>query len=414
MSFQQNYLDLKSKMKKSNLVKESEVAFVKPPKPSYADEWASRGLTLIENKFGYVFMKKQTYPFSYLHGTYTFEESKESIKQWMRKKVDHPLSPSKPKLMFFDTETTGLKGAGTYIFLSGQLEILSDRVELHQYVMANHDNEAAFLYETGLWKNDHTVVSYNGKSFDWPQLQTRWVFHRSVLPPLPDIRQLDLLHSSRRIWKNALERFPLTEMEKQVIGFVRKDDIPGHLAPMIYLDAIKSGYVDTLMKVLKHNEWDLLSLISLYGFSTDLLLREKSLQDGTITATNIGKWFYDLQDYVTSKEHFEEIGKDHSKEEAAIANYYLGLQFKKEKQYVEAISYFRQSINYLETKQRLDAWKQLAILLEHKFFHYNEVNELCEKAIQYIEETTNIKQSMKTKLRLEWVKRKARVNRKQK
>ena len=62
----------------------------------------------------------------------------------------------------------------------------------------------------------------------------------------------------RRIWKDELERFKLNQVEEENLDLYEKDDIPGHLAPIIYLDAVKSGDPDALMKVLKHNEWDIL------------------------------------------------------------------------------------------------------------------------------------------------------------
>ena len=68
--------------------------------------------------------------------------------------------------------------------------------------------------------------------------------------------------------KMKLERFRLTTIEEEKLGFIREGDIPGHLAPIIYLDAVKSGRAELLMKVLKHNEWDILiSSCTLYSFN---------------------------------------------------------------------------------------------------------------------------------------------------
>ena len=70
------------------------------------------------------------------------------------------------RLVFFDTETTGLKGAGTLIFLLGFIEQKENMFILTQYLLPGPDHESAFLYASGLWKHNLNLVTYNGKSFD--------------------------------------------------------------------------------------------------------------------------------------------------------------------------------------------------------------------------------------------------------
>ena len=71
-----------------------------------------------------------------------------------------------------------------------------------------------------------------------------------------------------------MDTFKLTAVEEEQLGFFREGDIPGHMAPIIYQDAVKNGRAELLMKVLLHNEWDILSLVTLYIRSTDLLLKD--------------------------------------------------------------------------------------------------------------------------------------------
>ena len=101
-----------------------------------------------------------------------------------------------------------------------------------------------------------------------------------------------------------MERFKLKQLEEQKLGFVRENDIPGHLAPIIYFDAVKHGDATNLMKVLKHNEWDILSLVTLYILSVKLL-KEKEVLESSITYTNIGKWFRDLKSVDASIDWFQ-------------------------------------------------------------------------------------------------------------
>ena len=145
--------------------------------------------------------------------------------------------------------------------------------KLTQYLLPGPDHECAFLYASGLWEHTLNLVTYNGKSFDLPQVETRWTMNRNTLPPLATHSHIDLLHGSRRIWKEEMDSFRLVTIEEKKIGFFREGDIPGYLAPIIYQDAVKSGRIDSLNEGLKHNEWDILSLVALYIESTDLSLK---------------------------------------------------------------------------------------------------------------------------------------------
>ncbi len=222
------------------------------------------------------------------------------------------------------------------------------------------------------------MITYNGKSFDWPQLETRWTLHQKTLPKLRSQRQIDLLHSSKRLWKNDMERLKLKSVEEEKLGFSRKGDIPGHLAPIIYLDAVKSGVPDALMKVLHHNEWDLLSLITLYSHSTYLLF-EQDQEESAKTFTNIGKWYGDLRESTQSVRVLEKVTSKFDALEAGHAQYYLAIQHKKNKRYSEAIDSFVASLHFVEARTKLHALEQLAILYEHQMKDY-------EQALYYTQE----------------------------
>ena len=111
-------------------------------------------------------------------------------------------------------------------------------------------------------------MTYNGKSFDWPQVKTRHTLVRDHVPKLPPFGHFDLYHAARRLWKHRLERLKLAVVEEEILGIHRKDDIPGYLAPMIYFDFVESGQPDGMLGILKHNENDILSLVTLYTHLT--------------------------------------------------------------------------------------------------------------------------------------------------
>ena len=86
--------------------------------------------------------------------------------------------------LFFDTETTGLAGgAGTYIFLLGLGFFTDDSFCIRQYFMSDYHEEEALLWAVNqLFVRDFKLlVSYNGKSYDYPLMQTRFIMARLPL-----------------------------------------------------------------------------------------------------------------------------------------------------------------------------------------------------------------------------------------
>ena len=68
---------------------------------------------------------------------------------------------------------------------------------------------AYFLTEAG----KRVLVTFNGKSFDWPLLETRYRMTRTAMTESPAVH-LDLLHPSRQLWRLRLKSVALGELEK--------------------------------------------------------------------------------------------------------------------------------------------------------------------------------------------------------
>ena len=386
--------------------------FSKPEKPSYVAQWQEAGLEVIENDFGILFKREVCYPLDYQHGIYKLGELFDVLARWSTQEADHPFAMTDDEtIVFFDTETTGLKGAGTHIFLLGFLEAKEEQFVLTQYVLADPSNEAALLFESKLWQRLITIVSYNGKSFDWPQLEVRWTLNQQHIPKLKHQRQVDLLHSTKRLWKDDLSRMKLTQVEQEKLGFIRKGDIPGHLAPIIYFDAVKSGDATTLMKVLVHNEWDLLSLITLYVHSSQLLWQQVDEESAT-TFTNIGKWFGDLKQRQTSAEILKKVTENFNTNEAGFAHYYLAFELKRAKDYPLAIEAFHTALPALPLTKQLRAYEQLAILYEHHLKDYEKAYIFSEVGKELVQTLTFAKFEQQQKQLQNWEKRLFRLQRK--
>jgi len=170
------------------------------------------------------------------------------------------------RLLFLDTETTGLNGgAGTVAFEIGLGWIERRGMVIRQYVMRDYHEEAAMLNEIAvLFGRFDTVVSFNGKSFDLPLLESRMTMNRIRLP-VTTWPQFDLLHAARRVYKLRLGRCNLARLEEVVFGQIRQDDLPGALVPQRYFDYLKTKEFALLEDVLAHNKQDIQSLAELTG-----------------------------------------------------------------------------------------------------------------------------------------------------
>jgi uncharacterized protein YprB with RNaseH-like and TPR domain len=414
MSYESKMMEMKKLLKKKAPQAEVKTEIPKreaPPSPPYEKRWLSAGLTKEENEFGIVYKRTVVYEPHHQHGNYTLSGLLDTVERWRESKEIHPLAPDFTRpLVFFDTETTGLKGAGTLIFLMGFIEYTEETFTLTQYVLPGPDHEAAFLYATNLWKTPMSIVMYNGKSFDMPQVQTRWTMNRNVLPQLLKHTEIDLLHGSKRIWKNEMDTFKLTAVEEEQLGFFREGDIPGHMAPIIYQDAVKNGRAEVLMKVLLHNEWDILSLVTLYIRSTDLLLQGEELSSAN-AQTNIGKWYTDLKSFSRSKDVLMDVIAEYGVAEPR-AHFHIGFLLKKEGRYSEAIESFDIAASGLAGREKVIALEELAKLFEHKLKEPEKALHYTKEAICHLEREVDISDTFKVRMGNEFTHREIRLKKK--
>jgi uncharacterized protein YprB with RNaseH-like and TPR domain len=172
-------------------------------------------------------------------------------------------APARPPFLFFDLETTGLSGgAGTLAFLVGCGSFDADgSFVTRQLLMTQYADERAVLETVaGEFERAGALVSFNGKSFDAPLLETRFLFHRLPWAGL-DLPHVDVLHPARRFWKEG--SCSLQTLERQIVGMRRVGDVPGFEIPARYFQFVRSGEARPLAAVLEHNRLDLLTLAAL-------------------------------------------------------------------------------------------------------------------------------------------------------
>jgi len=189
-------------------------------------------------------------------------------------------------LFFVDLETTGLAGgAGTYAFLVGcawfeppspsaSASQVSGCLRVRQFFLSSFAAERAMLEALAeVADAGGTVVTYNGKSFDVPLIETRFAFHR-MDTPFAGMPHIDMLHPARRLWRNdedGLASCRLSLLERALCGHVRDGDVPGMEIPARYFHYVRSGDARPLSAVLEHNRLDLLSLAIVTARAAQLL-----------------------------------------------------------------------------------------------------------------------------------------------
>jgi len=169
------------------------------------------------------------------------------------------------RAVFLDTETTGLgMGAGTYVFLVGAGYLDGNDFRVKQFFLTGPGHEIAVLLVLSEFLSGFsTVVTFNGKAFDLPLLENRYIRYRQT-PPFADPPHIDLLHPARRIWKRRLESCALSSLEAQILGLARThQDVPGWEIPSRYFRYQRSGDSRELEGVFYHNLQDILSLAAL-------------------------------------------------------------------------------------------------------------------------------------------------------
>ena len=245
------------------------------------------------------------------------------------------------KLLFLDTETTGLSGgAGTVAFEIGVGWIESRGMVIRQYVMRDYGEEAAMLAEIArLFEGRDAVVTFNGKSFDLPLLESRMIMQR-IRARVTEMPHFDLLHACRRVYKLRLGRCNLTALEAAVLGQEREDDLPGALVPERYFGYLKTGEFALLEDVLRHNLQDVQSLAELTGHLC-AVFRQPLLLEHPEDLFGVGRTLLRGGRVEQARRCFKILGKSSLSPQAHM---HLASSYKKEREWAQAIETYRTMI----------------------------------------------------------------------
>jgi len=280
-------------------------------------------------------------------------------------------------LVFIDAETTGLStGTGTFAFMLG-LGWFDNNNTFHvkQIFLPEPSCENTYLSAlTEELARFTTIVSFNGKSFDIPLIKTRYVLHTAP-SPFEDMAHIDLLHLARRVWRYRLASRKLGELENHILHFTRGEvELPGWMAPKLYLDYLKSKDAVPMKGMFYHNQIDIVSLAALLCVLENMAgLKTESPAE----LFALAEFFEHTGDIPGAKKAYEQVMSiDKDMEFAPQANYRLGLIHRRAGDWLNAISCWMQS-----AVSHPEACIELAKYYEHQTRDYNEAENWCKFAL---------------------------------
>ena len=363
----------------------------------------------ITSASGTFYRLRKVYGLTYLHGNQSLakipQRSLSPARFILRQTEDLPSAPE--SLLFLDTETTGLSGGvGTMAFLVGAGYFRDDSFVIEQIFARDFREErAALIYLKDLTSSFSALVSFNGKSFDWPLLVNRWIFNR-ITEPDHLKSHLDLLYLSRRLWRRTIGECTLSNIERKILNVRRQGDVPGYLVPQLYFEFLRTRDGGDLQKVFHHNRLDILSLVTLLALQLDIL--DGQAPDVPVDHVSLGKLFLQIKEEALSLSYLENSQEQIRQSEfLQEVNLFLAKLYKRQGELGKARSLWN---SIIATGQfQLEAYEELAKCYEHRDRDYKKALNLClaaKKRIRFLESMNRIPVAPAEKKRLEY-----RINR---
>ena len=279
------------------------------------------------------------------------------------------------KILYLDTETTGLGGSGTVAFLVGLGYLTDNGFEVHQFLMRDYPEEPYLLRHVaaGLGKFD-VLCTFNGTTFDVPLLEGRFLMNRMDRDCLA-MPHLDLLHMCRRLWKLRLGRCNLGRLEEVILGKPRQDDLPGSEVPQRYFTYLKTGQMSLLDDILKHNAQDIASLCVLLNHMADLYLHPEKIRFSE-DVYSMGRALEKMNRTENARKCYRLAGKGRMGDLASSA---LAVSYRRTGEREEAAEIWRQMIR--EGRGGTGPYVELAKYEEHIRRDYAAALSLTEQAM---------------------------------
>jgi uncharacterized protein len=283
--------------------------------------------------------------------------------------------------LFLDTETTGLAGGtGTYAFLVGIAWWEDGALAIEQFFLREYSEERALLFAVRERIAERPVlVTFNGKSFDWPLLETRYRMSRKISVPTPRAH-LDFLHPARNLWRLCLGSVRLSELERHVLGWDRGADLLSGLIPKIYFDYLRGGPPEPLIPVLNHNQMDLRGLAALSSRILSLLGDAENLGQDGLELFGVSRICEKRGERARARKLYEQsISSILPTETDRAARRSLAKLAKREGDFDLACKLWKDAVG--NSRHGYEAYEQLAIYYEHKARDPEQAQRIVRQAL---------------------------------
>lgn len=337
--------------------------------------------TIEDGHLGSFFMHKNQYSLDYAHGNCILDEFTKLDFEYLLRVFNSNSKLELHDMIFLDTETTGLGGAGTVAFLVGIGYFEKENFVVKQLFMRDYDEEPAMLcYLENELASRKGLITFNGKAFDWNLLSSRFIFNK-IKCRQKDPVHLDLLHISRAIWKRKLESCRLISLEENLLGLTRNDDIPGYLIPNAYFKYLGDRDAKDMKRVLEHNKSDIISMVSLFVKIGRLLnnpIEEASDYNELFGAARI---YNKAMDYMKAENCYKHCSTSNNSNIRIEALKELILLYKSGKDYERITKCLELIINSSKTPN-IPIMIELAKHYEHRVRDIFRAKEITEKAFE--------------------------------
>lgn len=340
---------------------------------------------LLETGGGATYLIEEDFPTSYIHGQVglRINTAPLMIAEWAGNPMIADQDPE--SFVFLDTETSGLAGGtGTFAFLVGVGRYTPQGFHLAQFFMREPFEEPALLLALEeFFVPCKTIVSFNGKAFDIPLLETRYTL-QGWKSPFKGLAHIDLLHLARRLWRDRLPSRTLANLEVHILHASRTDDeIPGWMIPQLYFDYLRDGDARPLKRVFYHNAMDVVSLAALLNHTSALLENPFEQTNGeTIDLAAVARLFEDLGYIEKAAELYDVCLKADLPEEILNDTLYrLSLLHKRSNNIMAAIPLWEQAA----AMKRLFAYEELAKFYEHHALELDVALKWTSEALEYLQ-----------------------------
>ena len=326
----------------------------------------------------------RSYAPGHRHGSSTVADSLPPEEGWSRLGLLAG-TPCGGNLLFIDLETTGLAGgAGSYAFLVGCGWFGRGRFHVRQFLLSSFASERALLEALrDVAGTLDAVVTYNGKSFDLPLIETRYALNR-LSTPFAEMPHVDMLHHARRLWHGHDAGHRLSNLETSLLGHDRERDVPGFEIPSRYFHFVRTGDARPLDAVLEHNRRDLLSLALLTARAAQLLDEGVTAATTAREALGIGRLYERSRmtaDALACYARAAEIGPG----VCAEALYAHALLLRRNRRYAAAADVWQRLLDLGDCPPRLEreAAEALAVHHEHRLRSLLSARNLAMRSLQY-------------------------------